>query len=175
MIPLFGKGQTHHKKKWILHNFLLHHNDYIDSPFLSSQILLVLDLTHSHILVKLFYMIWWILSLPLGILLFFYHNSNITLAINHLKPKKIKITKDLLRFPLFLSLGRYYCNSKLNATKHSFITRIIIDISLFQSRLYQQQHSHCKIVAIILYKVIELNLCRILGNFQMVLLLELIW
>jgi len=49
------------------------------------------------------------------------------------------------------------------------MTRIIIDINLFQLSLYQQ-HSCSKIVVTILYKVVQPNLHRIFDSFQMVLL-----
>jgi hypothetical protein len=62
-------------------------NDYRHSPFLSSQILLILELSHSHILVKLFCMILMHPQLAFKKMLFLYHNLGISLTINHQKSR----------------------------------------------------------------------------------------
>jgi len=53
--PTFLKRMEPSQKKGEYYTILYyHHNDYIDSPLLSYQILIILELSHSHILIKLF-------------------------------------------------------------------------------------------------------------------------
>lgn len=143
----------------------------IHSPLLSSQIL-ILELSHLHILVKLFCVILMHPQLAFKKLAIFYHNLNISLTINHQKPRN-KNNKGSYNIYMVFIPWKVFLQFEIKCKKKSFMTRITIDIILFQPSLYQQ-HTRSKIVVAILYKVVQPNLCRMHDNFQMVLLHQLI-